>query len=45
MGFWRDCIGPTWPRENPTATTPSSLFGDRNFGLMLDGEVMINKRK
>ena len=31
----------TWPPEKPTATTPSSLPWDRNFGWIVDGEVMM----
>ena len=31
----------TWPPENPTATTPSSLPADRNLGDIVEGEVII----
>lgn len=31
----------TWPPENPTATTPSSLPAERNLGEIVEGEVII----
>ena len=33
----------TCPPEKPTATTPSSLPFERNFGLMVDGEVILQQ--
>ena len=31
----------TCPPEKPTATTPSSLPAERNFGAIVEGEVML----
>ena len=31
----------TWPPAKPTATTPSSLLFDRNFGAIVEGAVMV----
>lgn len=34
----------TCPPEKPTATTPSSVPLERNFGVMVDGEVILATR-
>lgn len=40
--IWTRGIGVvTWPPENPTAMTPSSLPADRNLGVIVGGEVII----
>ena len=31
----------TWPPEKPTATMPSSLPADKNFGEIVEGRVII----
>ena len=33
----------TWPPEKPTATTPSSLFVERNFGAIVEGDVILKE--
>lgn len=33
----------TWPPEKPTATTPSSLFVERNFGAIVEGDVILEE--
>lgn len=33
--------GLAWPPEKPTATTPRSLFELRNFGAIVEGEVIV----
>ncbi len=40
-GRGRGGDGGTWPPEKPTATTPSSLLEARNFGAIVEGEVIV----
>lgn len=35
----------TWPPENPTATTPSSVDVERNLEGVVGGEVMVKVMK